>query len=141
MFLFHAYLSGEKNKTDSYFATGDIGQLDKDGYLIVTGRKDNMFISGGENIHPEPLEGTLCLLSEVEEVIVTPITDKKFGRRPAAFIRWSDNSHKLTLDDINIHLLKNHPPHCKIIKLFDWPNNINSGLKLHRCDFTKFIEK
>ncbi|UZJ41836.1 AMP-binding protein [Prosthecochloris sp. SCSIO W1101] len=42
-------------KTDAsgWFHTGDTGEMSPDGELLVTGRTDNMFISGGENIHPE----------------------------------------------------------------------------------------
>ncbi len=42
-----------------WHATGDLGRLDADGRLVVTGRRDLQFVSGGENVHPEPIEAAL----------------------------------------------------------------------------------
>jgi o-succinylbenzoate---CoA ligase len=70
-----------------WYHTGDIGTLDDTGDLIVVGRRDNMFISGGENIHPEQIEGALLEISGVLEAIVVPIADQEFGARPVAFLK------------------------------------------------------
>ena len=85
--LFRGYLDGER--PGSWFPTGDLGHLDRDGRLHVEGRKDNMFISGGENIHPERIERVLAAVDGVEEVIVVPVPDEEFGRRPVAFVAGS----------------------------------------------------
>jgi o-succinylbenzoate---CoA ligase len=69
-----------------WFASGDLGALDEAGRLIVAGRRDRMFISGGENIQPEEIERALERAG-VEEVVVIPIPDDEFGWRPVAFIR------------------------------------------------------
>lgn len=56
---------------DGYFRTGDIGYLDKDGYLYVTGRKKSVIIlDNGRNVAPEELEEYLCALSEVADALV-----------------------------------------------------------------------
>jgi O-succinylbenzoic acid--CoA ligase len=70
---------------DGWFATGDLGRLEE-GYLVVTGRKDNMFISGGENIQPEAIERVLLGVPGVEQAVVVAVSDAEFGHRPAAFI-------------------------------------------------------
>jgi O-succinylbenzoic acid--CoA ligase len=72
---------------NGWFHTGDIGTLDDDGYLTVRGRKDFMFISGGENIHPEEIESAIARLGEVEQSLVVPVDDAEFGQRPVAFLR------------------------------------------------------
>jgi len=69
-----------------WFSTGDMGAL-KDGLLTVLGRADNMFISGGENVHPGEIERVIGGHPEVEEVVVVGIPDAQWGTRPAAFIR------------------------------------------------------
>ena len=51
--------------------------------LVITGRKDNQFISGGENIQPEAIEAALS--DERVSVMVVPVADEKFGQRPCAF--------------------------------------------------------
>ena len=70
-----------------YFHTGDIGTLDKEGFLTVTGRKDRMFISGGENIYPEEIEKAILSMGFIEQVCVVPVPDEAMGQRPVAFIK------------------------------------------------------
>ena len=72
---------------DGWFHTGDLGELDADGCLHVRGRKDNLFISGGENVQPEEIEEALSRLEGVEEAVVVPVPDAEFGARPVAFVR------------------------------------------------------
>lgn len=105
--LFQGYLENgicksAKDPSD-WFHTGDLGELDKDGYLHVIGRKDNMFISGGENIHPEEIERHLLQMDEIAQAIVVPVNDEIFGKRPAAFIRYKEKIHP---ELIRKHLLK-----------------------------------
>jgi O-succinylbenzoic acid--CoA ligase len=67
------------------YATGDVGAFDasEGGGLVVTGRIDNQFISGGENIQPEAIE---ALLSDADvTVLVVPVPDARFDWRPFAF--------------------------------------------------------
>lgn len=71
---------------DGWFHTKDIGDLDDEGQLSVVGRIDNMFISGGENIHPESIEKAIASAFSIEQVVVVPIPDKVFGNRPVAFV-------------------------------------------------------
>ena len=70
----------------SWFATGDCGLLD-DGILTVTGRADGMFISGGQNIHPQEIEQVLGSHPAVAIAVVVPAPDPAFGSRPVAFIQ------------------------------------------------------
>ena len=60
-----------------WFHTGDLGILTKGKYLRVIGRKDNMFISGGENIQPEEIEKHILKLKGIADAIVVPKKDKQ----------------------------------------------------------------
>jgi len=72
---------------EGWFATRDLGTWTPEGKLIVLGRKDHLFISGGENIHPEEIERALLSLPNILEAIVIPQEDKEYGARPVAFLR------------------------------------------------------
>jgi len=72
---------------DGWFLTGDVGYCDAAGYLIVSGRRDAMFISGGENIHPEEIEAALLSLPGISQAIVVPRLHPEYGFRPVAFIQ------------------------------------------------------
>lgn len=69
-----------------WYATRDLGRLDEKGRLIVTGRADNQFISGGENIHPEEIEQALLEWASITQVVVVPIDHEEYGQRPIAFV-------------------------------------------------------
>lgn len=84
---------------DGWFATGDLGRIDAEGRLRVFGRMDNMFISGGENIHPEQIEGVLSNLPNVREAVIVPVRDEEYGRRPVAWVRFGTNRAHFTSEE------------------------------------------
>lgn len=62
---------------DGWFVTGDVGRLDENGYLIITGREKNLIIlSNGKNVSPEEIEEKLLLHDEIDEVVVYAQNDK-----------------------------------------------------------------
>ncbi|MFM8831690.1 MAG: AMP-binding protein, partial [Spartobacteria bacterium] len=72
--------------TDGWFSTGDAGFFDADGNLVVTGRRNRMFISGGENICPEMIEALLASHPHVRRAVVVSVPHEEFGARPVAFV-------------------------------------------------------
>ncbi|MBT5954627.1 AMP-binding protein [bacterium] len=111
--LFEGYWNGitcylPLNNED-YFQTGDIGKINKS-TLIIKGRLDNMFISGGENIHPEEIEDILINQPFVKQVIVVPIHSKTYGEIPVAFLDVSENKEfQLVSKLVSEYLLNNLP--------------------------------
>jgi long-chain acyl-CoA synthetase len=71
---------------DGWLHTGDLGHLDADGYLYVTGRLKNVIICGGFNIVPEELEARLEDDPDVREAAVVALADHKLGEIPVALV-------------------------------------------------------
>lgn len=134
--LFRGYAEGPvlefSTDTDGWFATGDLGALDDDGYLSVRGRKDRLFISGGENIQPEEIESRLAALPEIADAIVVPRLDDEFGARPVAFVRW--RGAPLPEADLRIHLGRDLPRFKIPVRFREWPEGA-AGLKADRRRF------
>jgi 2-furoate---CoA ligase len=70
-----------------WYFTGDTGFFDADGDLFVTGRVDDMIITGGENVSPVEIESCLSLHAAVSEVAVVGLPDERWGRIVTAFIQ------------------------------------------------------
>jgi acyl-CoA synthetase (AMP-forming)/AMP-acid ligase II len=64
----------------------DMGYLDEEGYLHLVDRKNDMIISGGENIYPAEIERVLALHPKVFEVTVVGVPDEKWGESPRACV-------------------------------------------------------
>ncbi|SAK81047.1 feruloyl-CoA synthetase [Caballeronia hypogeia] len=84
---------------EGWYFTGDTGYLDADGDLYVTGRVDDMIISGGENISPVDIESILSLHPAVDEVAVVGLKDERWGQRVVAFIKRSCAVEATALDE------------------------------------------
>src|SRR5262252_9493844 len=72
---------------DGWYFTGDTGFVDRDGDLFVTGRVDDMIITGGENVSPVEIESCLSLHPAVLEVAVVGLPDERWGKIVAAFVK------------------------------------------------------
>lgn len=69
-----------------WLRTGDIGQLDTDGYLYVVDRKKDMILSGGQNIYPQDIEAVLARHDDVADVAVIGVPSRKWGETPLALV-------------------------------------------------------
>lgn len=120
---FAGYVDGERLvqpfDADGWFRTGDLGSLDADGYLTVVGRKDNQFISGGENIHPEEIEKAVGAFGDVDEVIVVPVASAEFGHRPVAFLKM--RGEPVTAEAWTLRLQKILPRFKIPVAFLAWP--------------------
>lgn len=82
------YLGGGDRESfaNGWFRTGDLGYLDGDGYLFLTGRLRDVIIHGGENIAPREVEETLLAAPDVEDAAVVGAPDPIYGQRIVAYI-------------------------------------------------------
>ncbi|MFC9898279.1 AMP-binding protein [Nocardia sp. NPDC127579] len=80
--------------------TGDIGVMDEDGYLAVTGRIKDMVIRGGENIYPREIEEFLYTHPDILDAQVIGVPDPKYGEELMAWLRVRDGAAPLDADAI-----------------------------------------
>jgi O-succinylbenzoic acid--CoA ligase len=141
--LGHGYVDRKKvipfTDNEGWFHTGDIGYLDENQNLIVTGRKDNMFISGGENIHPEEIERFLLFEKNILDVCVVNVPDVEYGAIPVAFVKMESG---IKIDEVNLKdFLRDKIAAFKIPKRFlPWPENLD-GIKPNRRYLQKLALK
>ncbi|OZI19083.1 4-chlorobenzoate--CoA ligase [Bordetella genomosp. 9] len=102
-----------KSLRDGWYYTGDIGYLDADGDLFVTGRVDDMIISGGENISPVDIESVISLCPGVAEVAVAGLPDERWGQRVVAFVTRSDARPALDAQALDTHCRQSDLPNFK----------------------------
>jgi 2-furoate---CoA ligase len=76
-----------KSLRDGWYFTSDMGYFDEDGDLFVTGRVDDLIITGGENVSPAEIENVLSLHPQIEEVVVAGLPDEQWGQIVTAFVK------------------------------------------------------
>ena len=125
---------------EGWFHTGDLGEFDVEGYLTIIGRKDSMFISGGENIYPEEIEKILVDQIHVQCAVVVPVPDRKYGHTPVAFLK--PKAKRIPNEEFLREQLEQRLPRFKIPrKFFNWPTIANEGsLKFDRQFFTELAQ-
>jgi len=74
-------------KSDGWFHMGDLGTMEPDGYVTITGRLKDMVIRGGENIYPREIEDALLAHPAVSDAAVFGVPDPKWGEQIAAAVR------------------------------------------------------
>ena len=97
---------------DGWMKTGDLGEIDQEGYCKITGRLKDMIIRGGENIYPREIEEFLYTHPAISQVQVFGVPDKKFGEEVAAWIVL--NPDKTCTEDSIIDFCKGKIAHYKI---------------------------
>jgi fatty-acyl-CoA synthase len=80
--------------------TGDLGIMDSDGYLNITGRIKDMVIRGGENIYPREIEEFLYTHPDVLDAQVVGVPDERYGEELCAWIRMRPGAEPLTAEAV-----------------------------------------
>ncbi|MCZ6501463.1 MAG: AMP-binding protein [Gammaproteobacteria bacterium] len=84
---------------DGWLHSGDLGEMDGNGYVKITGRIKDMIIRGGENIYPREIEEYLYSHPHIQEVQVFGVPDDKYGEQVCAWIQVKEG-HELTPEEI-----------------------------------------
>jgi fatty-acyl-CoA synthase len=75
-----------KSFRDGFFRTGDLGHKDAEGYVYITGRASDMYISGGSNVYPREIEEVILTHPAVAEVAVLGVPDRRWGEAGVAVL-------------------------------------------------------
>jgi fatty-acyl-CoA synthase len=103
-FPFEGYTGGgNKQIIDGLLSSGDVGYFDERGLLYISGRDDEMIVSGGENVFPAEVEDCISAHPDVVEATAIGVEDKEWGHRLRAFVVKKDNAD-LDEDTVKKHV-------------------------------------
>ncbi len=80
------------HRVDGWLSTGDLGRLDEEGFLYLVGRRDDIIITGGENVHPAEVEAVLEAHPAVAEACVAGAPDDRWGEAIVAYVRLREGA-------------------------------------------------
>jgi O-succinylbenzoic acid--CoA ligase len=112
-----------------WLPTGDIGSWDSLGRLHVDGRRDDLIITGGENVWPQLVERVLAEHTAVAEVAVTGEADREWGQRVVAWVVPAEPARPPTLEVLRAHVRRRLPAFMapKVLRLLDRLPRTTSG--------------
>jgi len=116
--------------------TGDVGYVDKDGFLYLTDRKNFMIISGGVNIYPQEIENLLITHPKIADVAVFGIPHEEFGEEVKAVVQpmnWADATDEVAIEIME--WLRDKLSHIKM------PRSLDFHPKLPRMDNGKLYKR
>ena len=122
-----------------WFATKDLASW-HDEELFILGRKDNMFISGGENIQPEEIEKALLAHPKVNQAFVLPTADNEYGQRPAAVLATSDELDETLITELTGYMKQHVMGLCRPVRYLPLPTRLSSGgIKISRKQLAQWL--
>ena len=133
---------GRRIFEDRWWRSGDMGMLDKDGYLYLKGRIDDMIISGGINVLPSQVEDAVLSHPQVSECVVIGLPSEQWGQKLTAFVVCAAG---VSADDlfeyVNQTTLSSHkkPREYRIVKALPRGNTGKINRKQLRDQVTKII--
>ena len=121
----------EKALANGWFHTGDLGHLDAEGFLYITGRQSDMYISGGSNVYPREVEEALLTHPAVAEVCVLGLAHPKWGESGVAVL-------VLTQEVADGELLRHLDGH---LAKYKWPAQFVRWAELPKSGYGKVVKK
>ncbi len=113
----------------------------QEGELVIIGRLDNMFISGGENIQPEEIEQVIIQHSSVNQVFVLPQKNKEFGQRPVALVDFNEPFSKSAVENLMFFLQDKLARFKQPIAYYPLPLMLEKGIKISRKQLADWLAK
>ncbi|MDP6934760.1 MAG: AMP-binding protein [Myxococcota bacterium] len=107
-----------------WYRTGDLAAWSDQGQLLIAGRSDLRFTSGGESIHPETIERALYDHPEIEQALVVPVPREPWGYRPVLIIRPAEGSRCPSLPGIKSYLRDRLVDFLIPDAVLAWPMNL-----------------
>lgn len=128
-YMFSGYLNmpeaAAKARRGKWFTAGDLAHRDEEGYIYLVGRKNDMIISGGENVYPREVEDVLVTHPAIEEATVIGVGHEYWGEEVVACLIVREGM-SVSADDLR-SLLRQHVARYKVPKRFlfvsDFPRN------------------
>lgn len=127
----NGYLNAKINFEDEFFNTGDIAAVE-DGYLYILDRRDDLIISGGENIYPKEIEDVVLKYTDLNACVVVKKDDEEWGQVPVLIVE--ENVSNSTLKSLfNKHLARfKHPKEVIIVNEIKYTPSGKISRKLNR---------
>jgi acyl-CoA synthetase (AMP-forming)/AMP-acid ligase II len=116
-----------------WFHTGDLGHVDEQGFLYITGRASDMYISGGSNVYPREIEEALLKHPAVSEVAVLGVPDPKWGESGLAVV-VSKSGMRAAPEELLSHL------EARIAK-YKWPKRFVFWESMPKSGYGKIVKK
>ena len=124
-----------------WLQTKDKGILQA-GELVIIGRLDNMFISGGENIQPEEIEQVMLKNAMVKQVFVLPKADHEFGYRPVAIVALNEPFNQSAVEKLTEFLQDKLARFKQPIAYYELPVDLSAGaIKISRKVLADWLAK
>jgi fatty-acyl-CoA synthase len=117
-----------------WFHTGDLGTMDERGFVTITGRSSDMYISGGSNVYPREVEEALRTMPEIAEAVVFGIPDAQWGEVGVAVLAARDGCVPIAIENVLAHL---QPRLAK----YKWPRSIEFWTSLPTSAYGKLVKK
>ncbi len=117
-----------------WFHTGDLGVMDERGFVTITGRSSDMYISGGSNVYPREIEEALLTMSGIAEAVVFGVPDPHWGELGVAVLVAQDATVSILPAQVLAHL---EP----LLAKYKWPRSIAFWPCVPKSAYGKLVKK
>ena len=118
---------------NGWFYSGDLGAMDKDGFVYVTERRNDLIVSGGMNVYPSEVEACIAEMATVAEVAVVGGPHERWGQTPIAFVVCRDGAviKEIEVVDHCTRFLARYKRPTRVMFVDDLPRNASQKVLRH----------